>query len=152
MPRKKVKKNGGDAPSKKRGKRFGTRADKGIALSLGTDFSGMDAVATVLSKSMGVSVSHKFASEIAPAPRKLLKCHFDVEKLYCNAAKRDVTEMPRVDLYAAGAPCVSFSALGKRKGTRDKRGKLFNESMKWSFANYKQVIGAFKGLYKVDVI
>ena len=47
--------------------------------------------------------------------------------LFCrNGILRDNTksDVPRVHLYAFGAPCQSFSPAGKQQGLRDQRGQI----------------------------
>ena len=48
-----------------------------------------------------------------------------------DISTRDVPSTPYVDLYLFGAPCVSFSSLGKNRGTRDPRGQLAEHSLNY---------------------
>jgi DNA (cytosine-5)-methyltransferase 1 len=85
-------------------------------LRVGTDCSGLDAVHEALTQ-MHVEFEYKFASDICPLVRKLLKQFPNrPHKIYHNLMERDPSQTPQVDLYVAGFPCQSFSTFGKRGG------------------------------------
>ena len=90
-------------------------------LRVGTDCSGLDAVATALNQ-IGRPFSYEFASDICPIVRTLLeKGDQPPRQIFGDIRKRPVANVPEVDLYVAGFPCQPFSTRGLRKGLNDER-------------------------------
>lgn len=97
-------------------------------ITLGTDCTGIDAVYFALKNIIAtsaddtVTIDYKFASEIDPRLREYLRHTTRPDVVYDDLTKRDLNDMPAVDLYVAGFPCQTFSLLGKQKGFGDTRG------------------------------
>ena len=92
-----------------------------VALTLGTDCSGIDAVAAALSR-LGITPEYEFASDIDPCCRRLMETspHPRPKVISPDACARK-EHPPTVDLYVAGPPCQSFSGLGFKRGLNDDR-------------------------------
>lgn len=96
-----------------------------MCISFGSDCSGIGSPESVL-ESLGIDYSYEFSSEYDIHSRKQLDAHYKKSKFfYSDLTKRNVDEMPKVDLYVAGFPCQSWSTLGKKNGFDDKRGTIF---------------------------
>ena len=103
----------------------------------GTDFSGMDMVATQLRSLRGVPVPFKqlFASESWATARRFLLANHGI------VASADVRARAfpsvRIHLYAAGPPCQPWAPGGKRRGLQDEKGRadLFFECLRFLHVN-----------------
>jgi DNA (cytosine-5)-methyltransferase 1 len=97
-------------------------------ITLGTDCTGIDSVyfalKNVLAASENVAIVYKFASEIDPRLHEYLHHTTRPDIVYDDLTKRDLNKMEAVDLYVAGFPCQTFSAIGNRKGFHDTRGTI----------------------------
>ena len=60
-------------------------------------------------------------------------CGFDAAacQRFENIFDRNDDNAPRADLYCAGYPCPSYSRMGRRRGTADKRGKVTLQGLKY---------------------
>ena len=99
-------------------------------LRLGTDCSGLDAVALAL-QGMPIPYTHVCASDVDPAAKATFLLNYKVNTFYDTVVGRNVKGMDRVDLYAAGFPCQPFSLAGKKLGACDERGGIFLEQFKY---------------------
>lgn len=96
-----------------------------MSISFGSDCSGIGSPESAL-EYLNISYSYEFSSECDIHAKKQLDSHYKSPRLfYEDLTKRNVDEMPTVDLYVAGFPCQSWSTLGKKNGFNDKRGSIF---------------------------
>lgn len=100
-----------------------------MIITLGTDCTGIDAAYfalknVVATSNHDVTIDYKFASEIDIKLHEYLHHTTRPNIIYDDLTKRDLTEMQGVDLYVAGFPCQTFSAIGNRKGFHDTRGTI----------------------------
>lgn len=95
-----------------------------MPLSIGTDCSGIDAPVFAL-KLLAVKYTHAFSSDIDKDCRRVIKANSCPEELYHNMQGRDLSQMPRVDIYVCGFPCQPFSNMNCKKDTRDLRRTVF---------------------------
>ena len=103
---------------------------RGSPLSVGTDFSGLEAPIIAL-KTLRLDHEHLFSSDNNKACQKIINHCYGPTHLHEDVSGRDTSGMPRVDLYIFGFPCQPFSRMGKRAGAFDKRGLLVDESLKY---------------------
>ena len=73
-------------------------------LKIGTDCSGLEAPLFAL-RNIGVDHRLKFSCDNDPEVRKNHEANFTPEVFYPDINKRQVTDMPTVDIYVAGFPC-----------------------------------------------
>jgi len=96
-------------------------------LNVGCDFSGIEApiMALTIIKNLDNRLKFKqiFRCEIDPHCLENIKCNYPKCKVYTDITKRNHKELPPLDIYIAGFPCVSFSMLGKREGITDPTGR-----------------------------
>jgi len=101
-------------------------------LRVGTDCSGIEAPIEAL-KQLEIPYTHVFSSEIDKYCIETIVANHDPKILFGHdegypegdITKRDINEVPDIDLYVCGFPCQPFSDAGKRNGTKDKRGNVF---------------------------
>jgi DNA (cytosine-5)-methyltransferase 1 len=101
-------------------------------LKVGTDCSGIEAPIEAL-KQLKIPYTHVFSSEIDKYCIESIIANHDPEILFGydedypegDITKRDIDDVPDIDLYVCGFPCQPFSSAGKKKGSKDKRGNVF---------------------------
>jgi len=79
-------------------------------LRVGTDCSGIEAPIVAL-KELGVPISHEFSSETDSNCVKMIQANFAPKLLFGDIQKRDIRQVPDIDLYVCGFPCQPFSSL-----------------------------------------
>ena len=94
------------------------------ALTVGTDCSGLEAPIQALNN-IGIQHSHLFSCENDIHCRKTILNNFPPLVLQEDTSKRQLSSTPKVDLYICGFPCQAFSTMGKQKGMKDPRGRVF---------------------------
>ena len=113
------------------------------SFSLGTDCTGIDAGYFALVQCLGykdVILDYRFASEIDHNLRSYLKHTTPVGIVYEDICTRDNATTPYVDVYIAGFPCQTFSSLGKRQGTLDARGQIFEHILEYLILKQSAII------------
>ena len=90
-------------------------------LLLGSDCSGLGGASLAL-ELLGVPHVEVFASEICRPARELLQRNYSPRVLYTDVTKRNHADVPDMDLYMAGFPCISWSSAGRRQGLASAHG------------------------------
>ena len=93
-------------------------------IRIGTDCSGIEAPIQAL-RNINIYFSHEFSSDIDRYCIDSIRANYTPKKIFTDITKRNIKEVPDIDLYVCGFPCQPFSLAGNKKGTKDKRGKIF---------------------------
>lgn len=93
-------------------------------LRIGTDCSGIEAPIQALQQ-LGIKHQHIFSSDIDKYVLQSIEANYTPKIIFDDISKRDINNVPEIDIYIAGFPCQAFSLAGDRKGFEDKRGNVF---------------------------
>jgi DNA (cytosine-5)-methyltransferase 1 len=101
-------------------------------IKIGTDCSGIEAPIEALKKicdTYGLSFEHVFSSEIDKYALKYIRDNHTPKIIFGDMTKRDINDVPDIDLYISGFPCQPFSRANKFKTDVDPRLNLFNNCL-----------------------
>ena len=103
-------------------------------ITVGTDFSGMEAPIQALRNIKEVKFKHVFSCDNDESSQQTIFNNFPPKIFAKNIVGRDNKLLPTVDVYVAGFPCQPFSTAGLQRGFADKkdgRGELFWEVLRY---------------------
>ncbi len=101
-------------------------ATREVGIRISSDCSGWCSEVQAAQQVSVVPVRHVFASDVAPAVRRLIQHAFKPEQLYTDLRARPLAQ-EHIDIYTCGFPCQSFSKAGLQTGVADPRGQLIAE-------------------------
>ena len=110
------------------------------------DFVGMDGALTALNRMLKPGKFRFLFGSDTLADAHALAAHkpgTKAEKMYDDVTKRTKEEEEadgEVDLYITTPPCQPYSTAGRRRGTKDARGKLVAASVKYIVHNRPKVV------------
>ena len=124
---------------------MGAKHRKKKKLRLGTDCSGTDSPVyaiknTALYKKKKISLVHEFSCDILPSAQEFIMRNHSPKVLYDNMLTRDHSKLAQIDLYVNGFPCQPWSSLGKKKGWKDIRMRVYKSMLKTLKANKPKAI------------
>ena len=101
-------------------------------IKIGTDCSGIEAPIEALKKicdKYDLSFTHVFSSEIDKYALQYIKDNHNPNIIFGDMTKRNINDVPDIDLYVSGFPCQPFSRANKFKTSVDPRLNLFNNCL-----------------------
>lgn len=133
-------------------------------LKIGTDCSGIEAPIQALEKICKVNnlkYEHIFSSENNQYAIDCLKENYKPNILYGDIQKRNVKDIPDIDIYVSGFPCQPFSKANKFKTKVDPRLNLFENCLDvivekepkiFILENVKTLVTLNKGSYFNEIL
>ncbi len=91
-------------------------------------------------KNTGLPARLLFASEKQPDLHKLIKRAHPNAEVFKDISGRNNKKVPRVDMLVGGPPCQSWSTAGRKQGTKDERGKLLFEMLRYVSVKLPKVV------------
>jgi len=104
-----------------------------MKISIGTDCSGIEAPIEALKKikkKYGIDFEHKFSSETNEYAIECIKENNNPKILFGDIQKRNIKDVPYIDVYVSGFPCQPYSRANKYKSDVDPRINLFEDCLK----------------------
>ena len=104
-----------------------------MKINVGTDCSGIEAPIEALKKissKHNIQYDHIFSSETNQYAIECIKENNNPNILFGDIQKRNVKDVPNIDLYVAGFPCQPYSRANKFKSEVDPRLNLFEDCLK----------------------
>ena len=101
-------------------------------IKIGTDCSGIEAPIEALKKisdKYDLDFTHIFSSEIDKYALQYIKDNHKPNIIFGDMTKRNINDVPDIDLYVSGFPCQPFSRANKFKTSVDPRLNLFNNCL-----------------------
>jgi len=101
-------------------------------IKIGTDCSGIEAPIEALKKicdTYDLNFTHVFSSEIDKYALQYIKDNHNPNIIFGDMTKRNINDVPDIDLYISGFPCQPFSRANKFKTDVDPRLNLFNNCL-----------------------
>ena len=101
-------------------------------IKIGTDCSGIEAPIEALKKicdKYDLNFTHEFSSEIDKYALEYIKDNHKPQIIFGDMTKRNIDDVPDIDLYVSGFPCQPFSRANKFKTDVDPRLNLFNNCL-----------------------
>ena len=133
-------------------------------IKIGTDCSGIEAPIEALQnicKKYKLSYSHEFSSDISEYVFEYINNNHKPKILFNDMTKRNVKDIPNIDIYVSGFPCQPFSRANKFKTPVDPRLNLFEDCLKvisnklpkfFILENVKTLVTLNNGSYFNDII
>lgn len=91
-------------------------------LRVGTDCSGIEAPIQALQQ-LNIDYTHIFCSDTDNYVIESIKANYTPKKIFGDITKRNIEDVPDIDIYVCGFPCQAFSLAGNRKGFQDPEGR-----------------------------
>lgn len=104
-----------------------------MKINVGTDCSGIEAPIEALKKiksKYGINFNHSFSSETNEYAIECIKVNNNPEILFGDIQKRNIKDVPDIDVYVSGFPCQPYSRANKFKSEVDPRINLFEDCLK----------------------
>ena len=104
-----------------------------MEINIGTDCSGIEAPIEALKKikkKYGIDFNHIFSSETNKYAIDCIKKHNNPKILFGDIQKRNIKDVPNIDVYVSGFPCQPYSRANKFKSEVDPRLNLFEDCLK----------------------
>jgi DNA (cytosine-5)-methyltransferase 1 len=104
-----------------------------MKINIGTDCSGIEAPIEALKKmkkKYDIDFNHIFSSEINKYAIECIKTNNKPKILFSDIQKRNIEDIPDIDVYVSGFPCQPYSRANKFKSDVDPRLNLFEDCLK----------------------